>query len=831
MQNISRRDFLKGSISGAAALVAGGLLNSGADVAAFAEGNPVYTPGVYTSIQKSPFAEVEVSCTFSETALTDVSYNVTRTSSSDYFTPFANPLKKYCEAIVANGKAEGVDGVSGATLCSAAIRDGVNECTVKALGISVPAKAQLNPQDDNFDSFDGDLDEVFSPIKLGSMEISNRVVKAAGSWPWGDANGDSHPISNELYGRMAENGLALNILPGGVVMRDMLLPDNCNANGIDDEADVEAALDRVRPITERIHAAGGKVGFQMCYMGLAPSVPDEKINGATVEELDRFIESVGVSAERAKRAGFDCIEIKGASADALNGHLTRRVNRREDEYGPQSIENRTRLFRRMIEKIKEVNGPDFAVGALINAVEENDVDLGDNELFLTIDESKEIAKALEGAGADWIQVRAGVNGREMNIWAPDVQHIAPGANGITGYGTMFDYTSHFDGVVDGSHSGFGSFLPMVKAIKEAVSIPVGCAAYLDLRVGPDYINEAIKRGDLDLVFINRPLNVDPELVKKMQEGRREDIRPCMHCMHCTDGRMTGGKYPDTCRTNAAYFYAFTDKMPEGFDPLPAETPKKVMVVGAGPAGLEAARVAAERGHKVTLYDSADKVGGLMNFAKGVKGNHERFDDLLTYFSAQIDKAGVELKLMTKVDAETVKAEAPDAVILATGGIRESRFSGDNVFDPEQAFGSKKLGENVVILGVSLQAVDLAAYLLSCGKKVTMVNSGSKADIDDGQSGWFGIYMRPYLYANGVKIWNNAEVKSVDEGSVTITTDIGTERVIACDSVIECYNMLPNTGLEDEIKALGIEVQSVGDCASPLNIRQAIFTGNMAGRTL
>ena len=219
----------------------------------------------------------------------------------------------------------------------------------------------------------------------------------------------------------------------------------------------------------------------------------------------------------------------------------------------------------------------------------------------------------------------------------------------------------------------------------------------------------------------------------------------------------------------------------------------------------------------------------MNFAGGVKGSHERFGDLITYLSAQVEKAGVELKLMTRVDAETVKEAAPDAVILAVGGIRESRFSGDNVFDPEEAFGSARLGEHVVILGAALQAVDFAAYLLACGKKVTMVNPGSVEDIDDGQSGWFGIYMRPYLYANGVKIWNNAEVKSVDASSVTITTATGNERVLPCDSVVEIYDMLPNTALAKEIEELGIEVHAVGDCAAPLNIRQAIFTGHMAGR--
>lgn len=823
--SISRRDFLKGTLSGAVSVAAMGML-AGAASAENAAVPAVYTPGTYTSIQKSAFATVEVSCTFSESALTDVSYNVLRTSESDYFTPFANPLKKYCESIVANGKAEGVDGVTGASISSAAIKDGVNDCTVQALGLELPVKQPVNPQNEDFDSFDGKLDEVFSPIKLGSMTLPNRVIKSAGSAPWADANGDKIPVCTELFGTMAENGVSLNIFAGGVLSGKLLSPAD-----VAKEGDVDAALESLKPLLDRIHNAGGKVGYQLCYGGGAPTVPDSMINDVTVDDLKAFIDTVGISAERGKKAGFDCIEIKGASADGLNGFLTRRVNKREDEYGAQNTENRTRLFCETIRKIKEVNGEDFPVGALINGVEENDVLLGDNDLFTTIEEGKEIAKALVAAGADWIQLRVGANGQEMNIWAPDVQHIAVGANGITGYGTQFDYSTHFDGVVDGSRSGFASFFPMVKAIKEVVDVPVGCAAYNDLRLGPDFINEAIKRGELDLVFMNRPLNCDPELVKKLQEGRREDVRPCMHCMHCHDNIGSNKRYPSACRMNAASYNALTDALPEGMTPLPAETKKKVMVIGAGPAGMEAARVAAERGHSVSIYDSADKLGGLLHFARGVKGNHERFDDYLVYIAHQLEKNGVEVNLLSKVNADKVKEIAPDAVVVAVGGLRESKFSGENVFSPDAAFGSKKLGDNVVILGASVQAIDFAAYLINKGKKVTVVNPSSVLDADKGQSGWFRTYMLPYLYANGVKIWNNAVPESVDASSVTITTSTGNTKVIDCDSVVEFYDMLPNTALVSEIEKLGIEVYAVGDCAEPFNIQRAVKSGNFTARKI
>jgi len=829
--NISRRSFIKGLAAGAVGLAAGTAFYT----PAHAEGPAIgFIPGSYTSVQSTPYATVEVKCSFTENALTEVSYEVLKTSDADYFTPFANPLKSYCERIVEAGTTEGVDGVTGASLSSKAIRDGVNACKLQALGITLPAAAEaavLNPQEEGFDSFESDLGEVFSPIQLGSMTIRNRTVKSAGSGPWADRNKDKIPVSVELYGTMAKNGVGLILFAGGVLSGVPVFPDDLEVK----EGTVEEGLAKAEPLITAIHEGGAKVGYQMFFGGGNPVVPDSVINDTPVEELDAFIERVGIAAGRAKSIGIDCIEVKGASADALNGFLTRRVNRREDEYGPQSIENRTRLFRRMIEKIKEVNGVDFPVGALINGVEENDASLGDNDLFLTIEETKEIAKALVEAGADWIQVRVGANGQEMNIWAPDVQHIVKDADGLTGYGTMFDYSQHFEGMTDGSHSGFASFLPMVKAIKEVVDVPVGCAAYMDLRVGPDYLNQAIADGALDLVFMNRPLNCDPELVRKMEEGQREDVRPCMKCMHCHDSIGTGRKVPSSCRMNAASYNSLTDTMPEGATPLPAENPRKIMVIGAGPAGMEAARVAAERGHSVSLYDNSDKLGGLMHFARGVKGNHERFDDYFTYIAHQLDKNGVDVHLFKKVDAALVKEENPDAVIVAVGGKRVSKLTGTDltpVFTPEQAFGGEsKLGDTVAILGAGVQAVDFAAYLVTMGKKVVMIHEDSADNIDKGQSGWFKTYTLAYLRAKGTKIWSGAEILGLEDGGVKFVTEAGYEKTVKVDSVVEFYNMIPNTELADELTADGFEVYTVGDCAEPHNIQRAVLSGNLTARQI
>ena len=340
--SISRRDFLKGTVAGAAGIAAMGVLSACGSTDNPGTGTPTGNPdpapaaaalfkaGTYSSIQSSSHATVEVTCTFSASALTDVRYKVLRTAEADYFTPFASLVEQYCQRIVEAGKTEGVDGVAGASISTTAIREGVNDCTAQALGLP-GAPAPLNPQDDNFDSFNGNCDAVFSPIKLGSMTLRNRTAKSSGSGPWEALDGSKITSATELYGTMAENGLALNILPSGASDGTGITPDKL------DVEDEDAALATIKPLVDRIHNAGGLVGLQICYGGRSPKASDAKVNEITVEKLDEFIEDVGVSAARAKQAGLDCLEIKGASDDNLNGFLTRRRNHREDEYGPSPL--------------------------------------------------------------------------------------------------------------------------------------------------------------------------------------------------------------------------------------------------------------------------------------------------------------------------------------------------------------------------------------------------------------------------------------------------------------------------------------------------------------
>lgn len=383
-------------------------------------------------------------------------------------------------------------------------------------------------------------------------------------------------------------------------------------------------------------------------------------------------------------------------------------------------------------------------------------------------------------------------------------------------------------------------MPIARAIKEAVDIPVGCVGNMDLRSAPDFLDQAIANGDCDLIFMNRPLVADRELVRKMEEGRRDEVAPCCHCLHCHDAvwdaRGALDYWPNRpatyCRVNGAHYKAYTDVMPEGVTPLPAETPRNIMVIGGGPAGMECASIAAQRGHAVTLYERSRQLGGLLHFAHGVKGRHEPIEDLCSYLAKRLDLAGVEVNLGAEVDAALVKSVNPDVVVVATGGLRDAKLApaeGVQVLSLEQAFGTPR-AKNIAIVGVGVQAFDMANFLLAQGKKVTMVNPGEVGELDKEQSVWIQKVATSQFFSQGGAVYSNATVNGVVEGGLSITYQ-GEERIIPCEAVVEGYALLPNTALADELAAAGFEVHAIGDCAEAGTIGMAIGGGNVVARAL
>ena len=828
MSELSRRDFIKGLAAGAVGLGALGL--SGGMNTAFAEASEkkLFAPGTYSSDQKTDFATVRVTCEIDEAGVKNAGYEILERSADDYFLPFEKEAQDYCRRVSEAGSPAGVDGISGATMSTAALRQGVNECLAQALGVkpgSGAGAAVINPQTDDFRSCsitDFSKSALFSEWKMGKHTFHHRMVKSS-AFQLAFLRGNPDEYIN-YYKRMADGGIEmlwiedfaaiLPYVPGGPFKQAL------------DAYDVKGLVDT-------LHAAGATLGYQFGTMGsaLGPMVYNAPFLGdydtETVKEWIQGTIEMGVIL---KENGFDAFELNLAGNNLGQSFLSYTRNNRTDEYGPQSIENRCRFANEIIRGVKEKCGEDFLVQVLINGVEENDKVLGDNEGFNTIEDTIAIAKELEKGGADSLHVRIGPGTEHICQFAGDLYFAARGFEGFNGSGARLDFDKHFQGLVRGNNYGVGLTLDIAAAVKAAVSIPVGCATYNDPAQAPDLFNAYIEEGKIDYLMLNRPLCVDPEYVNKLREGRLDEIAPCTRCLHCFYDAPMDGSNLEHCRVNAANFRGYSQVMPEGFEPLPAETPKKVMVIGGGPAGMEAARIAAQRGHSVKLFEKNDSLGGLLGFAHAVKGPHENLDRLRAYLARQQEVRGVEVVLNTEVTRDLIEKEAPDAVVLAAGGKRDTlgfpSTATTKVLSIDDVLGGN-IGENVVVVGGSAQAMDTALFLLAKGRKVTIVSPAPRAEFEKGHSGNMKTYLQSAFFGSGGRLFSGAVVTGVGEGFLSFKTNTGVDYEYPCDTVVEALDMLPDTSLIDGLD----NAVAVGDCALPFNIANAIATGNVAARAI
>lgn len=827
MKNLSRRDFIKGLAAGAAGLGAMGFVSNPVAFAEAAE-KKLFIPGTYSSVKSTEFATVRIICEISETGVTDVKYELLQTNGDDYFSIMPAQTEDYCRRIAEAGSPQNVDGISGASLNTAAIRDGVNECLAQALGIDVTSAsadtAVINPQSMEFTNSIKDFSKsaLFSEWKIGNRTISHRMVKSA-ALHMNFVRGNPEEYIN-WYKRMAEGGADLiwvenfadvwDVTSGGPFKQPI------------DAYDVKGLLDT-------LHSYGCTVGFQLDTMGapIGPMVFTEPFLGnydtATIKTWIQDIIGIG---KMLQDKGFDGFELNFAANNLGQSFFSRFRNNRTDEYGPQSLENRTRFACEVLRGLREACGENFIVQVLINGVEENDTDLGKNEAFNTIEETIAIARKLEEAGASSLHVRLGPGTEHIVQFAGDLYFVSRGFEGYNAAGKRLDFDRHFQGLARGNNSGVGINLDIAARIKAAVTIPVGCATYNDPALAPDLFNSAIEDGKVDFLMMNRPLCVDPQYINKLREGRLDEIAPCTRCLHCFFDTPFDGCNVEHCRVNASDFRGYSESMPEGFDPLPADTPRKIMVIGGGPGGMEAARIAAQRGHSVKLFERKSTLGGMLPFAEAVKGPHENLGRLRNYLARQCELQGVEIVLNTEVTRELIESEAPDEIVLAVGGKRASlgfaSVGATSVISVDDVLGGN-VGENVVIFGSGAQAVDTGMYLLSKGKKVTLISSEPKDHFEYGHSVNMKDYIGTTFFAVGGRFFPNASVSGIEDGCVVFTAESGLEYHYPCDTVIEALDMLPDTALIDGLE----NAFAVGDCEQPFNIAYAIATGNMTARKL
>ncbi|MCC7212747.1 MAG: FAD-dependent oxidoreductase [Candidatus Brocadia sp.] len=667
------------------------------------------------------------------------------------------------------------------------------------------------------------MSKLFDTIQIGQITLKNRIMMSAMDLGF-TTDGAINDRIIDFYRERAQGGVGFIVVGGcypemnGKVWKsiigldkDELIPGLKRLTGAIHEHDVHVAA-------QILHGGRSASSFFTKMQPISPSPLTHRSikqepHALTVSEIKMVIGKYVSATLRAKKAGFDAVELHGGMGYLINQFLSEATNKRDDAYGG-SLENRVRFARDMILAIKETVGWDYPV---IFRMSGNDFVEGG----LRIQESLEIAKILERAGADAFNVSPGWHESKTPIMLMAIPRMA--------------------------------YVFLSEKIKSQVKVPVIASVRInDLELA----EEILGNEQADMVSIGRPLIVDPELPNKYKNGRCDDIRTCIACNQgCFDSLLNFK--PVSCTYNAMAGHEGEYKI------TMTSKPKKVVVVGGGPGGMEAARVLALRGHQVTLYERNRHLGGQLRYAF-IPPGREEIQNIITYLERQIAKLPVHIKTGEEADFLTLQAERPDAVIVATGGnpimLNLPGMQAENVCVASDVLDDKvPVGKEVVIVGGGtvgcevalhvakqgamkpdvacfllkhkvLDASDVIEYTARGNRKVTILEMKKKI------GGGFGISTR-WIILNEIK---DAGVREISEVKVkeivskpgknghantgVIYEKDGQDHFIRADTVIIAVGYHPNNALQRQIEGKFPETYFIGDCVKVRTALEAIHEG-------
>lgn len=661
---------------------------------------------------------------------------------------------------------------------------------------------------------------IFQPIRLGHLELKNRVIMGSMHTHLEETEGGWERL-RAFYVERVKGGVDL-IVSGGV-------GPNKYAPNIEGGTVLTHAkhVQFHKPLTDAVHEAGGHICLQILHTGryafgahlVAPSAITAPINPfqprpLTDTEIKQHIIDFVRCAKLAQEAGYDGVEIMGSEGYLLNQFISAHTNKRDDDWGG-SYDNRIKMVTMILKMIRKATGEDFLIIFRLSML-----DLIENGS--TVEEIVHLAKAAEKAGVNVINT--GIGWHESRV--PTVASMVPR----------------------------GAFAWVTERFREHISLPLVASNRINT---PELAEEILARGVADMVSMARPFLADPEFLLKAEQNRALDINTCIGCNQACLDHVFNLKVvscvvnPRACNEETLQY-------------RPVQSRKRIAVIGAGPAGLACATIAAQRGHQVTLFDADDRIGGQFNLAIKIPGKQE-FHETLRYFARQIEKFDVELRLNERVGAETLADAHFDEVVVATGVTPKAPTipgaEHPKVLSYLDVLAGKPVGEKVVIVGAGGIGFDIAAllshasnddsatnverFMVNWGVDMSLARPGGlnrsphvekstrnitllqRKRTKPGNSlgkttGWIHIEA---LEKKGVTMFNSVKYERIDDIGLHTTVN-NVARLFPADTIVICAGQEPNHQLADELQQIGKDVHLIGGAlhCSNLDAKRAIDEG-------